>query len=57
MASKETRPVIALAMGDPAGISLELAAKLMADEEARSLANYIVCLLYTSDAADDLLQV
>ena len=42
MASKETRPVLALAMGDPAGISLELAAKLMADDEARSLADYIV---------------
>ena len=42
MASKQARPVLALAMGDPAGISLELAAKLMADDEARSLADYIV---------------
>ncbi len=36
------RPVLALAMGDPAGISLELTAKLLADEEARGLADYIV---------------
>ena len=42
MASNETRPVLALAMGDPAGISLELAAKLLADKEARSFADYIV---------------
>lgn len=36
------RPTIALAMGDPSGISLELAAKLLADDEARSFADYIV---------------
>jgi 4-hydroxythreonine-4-phosphate dehydrogenase len=42
MASNAARPVLALAMGDPAGISLELAAKLLADNEARSFADYIV---------------
>ena len=36
------KPVIALAMGDPSGISLELTAKLLADNEVRSAANYIV---------------
>lgn len=36
------RPTLALAMGDPSGISLELAAKLLADDEARSFADYIV---------------
>ena len=41
MASKQARPVLALAMGDPAGISIELAAKLMADDEARSLAGIL----------------
>lgn len=36
------RPVLALAMGDPAGIGLELAAKLLADPEVRAAADYIV---------------
>ncbi len=40
--SNSTRPTLALAMGDPSGISLELAAKLLADDEARGFANYIV---------------
>ncbi len=40
--SNSARPTLALAMGDPSGISLELAAKLLADEEARSFADYIV---------------
>ena len=35
-------PVIALAMGDPAGIGLELLSKLMADPQVRSVAHYIV---------------
>ena len=40
--STSARPTLALAMGDPSGISLELTAKLLADEEARGFANYIV---------------
>ncbi len=40
--SNSARPTLALAMGDPSGISLELAAKLLADEEARTFADYIV---------------
>lgn len=36
------KPVIALAMGDPAGISPELTAKLLADAECRSAAHLIV---------------
>ncbi len=40
--SANERPVFALAMGDPSGISLELAAKLMVDDEAREFADYIV---------------
>ncbi len=36
------KPVLALAMGDPAGISSELTAKLMADPETRAAANFIV---------------
>ena len=35
-------PTIALAMGDPAGISPELAAKLLADGEIRSAAKFVV---------------
>ena len=35
-------PTIALAMGDPAGISPELTAKLLQDEEVRSSARFIV---------------
>lgn len=40
--SNERRPVIALAMGDPAGISAELTAKLVASDEARAAAHIIV---------------
>ena len=36
------RPVLALAIGDPCGISPELTAKLLADLEARAAADYIV---------------
>lgn len=42
MTQAEEKPVIALAMGDPAGISPELTAKLMADPETRAAAAYIV---------------
>ncbi|MDR1708240.1 MAG: 4-hydroxythreonine-4-phosphate dehydrogenase PdxA, partial [Candidatus Accumulibacter sp.] len=35
-------PIIALAMGDPAGISSELAARLLADEEIRAAARFVV---------------
>jgi 4-hydroxythreonine-4-phosphate dehydrogenase len=42
MTTPPTKPVLALAMGDPAGISPELTAKLMADAETRAAANYIV---------------
>lgn len=38
----QTKPVIALAAGDPSGISLELLAKLLADAETRNAANFIV---------------
>ena len=38
----QQKPVIALAAGDPSGISLELLAKLLADGELRDAANYIV---------------
>ncbi|MEZ5844316.1 MAG: 4-hydroxythreonine-4-phosphate dehydrogenase PdxA [Hyphomicrobiaceae bacterium] len=36
------KPVLALAMGDPAGISFELTARLLADPECRDAATYIV---------------
>ncbi len=36
------RPVLALAMGDPSGISPELTAKLLADPEIRALADFII---------------
>lgn len=36
------KPVLALAMGDPAGISSELAARLLADDEVRRAADIIV---------------
>jgi 4-hydroxythreonine-4-phosphate dehydrogenase len=36
------RPVIALAIGDPAGVGPELAAKVLADPEVRAAANIIV---------------
>jgi len=36
------RPTIAFAMGDPAGISPELAAKLIADDEFRAAANLVI---------------
>jgi 4-hydroxythreonine-4-phosphate dehydrogenase len=36
------KPTVAVAMGDPAGISLELVAKLLSDADVRAAANYIV---------------
>ncbi|MEM9029838.1 MAG: 4-hydroxythreonine-4-phosphate dehydrogenase PdxA, partial [Pseudomonadota bacterium] len=36
------RPVLALAIGDPSGISPELAAKLLADSEIRQMAQFLV---------------
>ena len=41
-ASKSQRPTIALAMGDPAGISPELTAKIVALDEARAAARIVV---------------
>ena len=35
-------PVVALAMGDPSGIGLELVAKLLSDPEVRAAANFVV---------------
>ncbi len=42
--SSETseKPAVAFAMGDPAGISPELAAKLLAADEFRTQANLVV---------------
>src|SRR5512134_1367367 len=40
--TNDRRPVIALAMGDPAGISPELTAKLLASQEAREAARIVV---------------
>jgi 4-hydroxythreonine-4-phosphate dehydrogenase len=37
-----SKPTLALAMGDPSGISLELTAKLLADKEVMAAATYIV---------------
>jgi 4-hydroxythreonine-4-phosphate dehydrogenase len=42
MATNQRRPVLALAMGDPCGISPELTAKVMMDEEVRAAADVIV---------------
>jgi 4-hydroxythreonine-4-phosphate dehydrogenase len=42
MSSEQTRPIVALAMGDPAGISAELTAKLVALAEVRARARLIV---------------
>jgi 4-hydroxythreonine-4-phosphate dehydrogenase len=42
MTAAPTRPTIAFAMGDPAGISAELAAKLLALPEVRSAARIVV---------------
>ena len=42
MSSEQTRPLIALAMGDPAGISPELTAKLAALDEVRAKARLVV---------------
>ncbi|MBL8653170.1 MAG: 4-hydroxythreonine-4-phosphate dehydrogenase, partial [Alphaproteobacteria bacterium] len=39
---KSDKPTIALAIGDPAGIGVELTARLIADPEIRSAANVIV---------------
>jgi 4-hydroxythreonine-4-phosphate dehydrogenase len=40
--SSSTKPTVAFAMGDPAGISPELAAKLIASEEIRSQAHLVI---------------
>ena len=37
-----TKPIVALAMGDPSGISLELTAKILNDKQIRDAAHYIV---------------
>ncbi len=42
MATNASRPVLALAMGDPCGISPELTAKVMMDDEVRAAADLIV---------------
>ena len=42
MTQPDAKPTIALAMGDPAGISPELTAKLLADDEVRAAARFIV---------------
>jgi len=41
-AATRTRPIIALAMGDPAGISPELTAKIVALDEARAAARIVI---------------
>ena len=41
-AAKTNLPIIALAMGDPAGVSPELTAKLLADDEVRAAAKIVV---------------
>ena len=41
-ATATRRPTIALAMGDPAGVSPELTAKLLCLEEVRAAANIVV---------------
>ena len=43
---------IALLLGDPSGIGPELVTRLLS-KEITNKANIIVCLLYTSDAADE----
>src|SRR4051812_41640027 len=40
--NRAAKPVIALAIGDPAGIGPELAAKLVADPEVRAAASLVV---------------
>ena len=42
MSNANTKPTVALAMGDPAGISPELAAKLLALDEVRAAARIVV---------------
>ena len=42
MSATPTSPLIALAMGDPCGVSPELTAKLMADKEVRAACNLVV---------------
>jgi 4-hydroxythreonine-4-phosphate dehydrogenase len=42
MAANQHRPVLALAMGDPCGISPELTAKIMMDAEVRAAADIVV---------------
>jgi 4-hydroxythreonine-4-phosphate dehydrogenase len=41
-AASATRPTIALAMGDPAGVGAELTAKLLSLDEVRAVANIVV---------------
>ena len=40
--SEQAKPIVALAMGDPAGISPELTAKLLALDEVRAAADLVV---------------
>lgn len=42
MSPSQTRPLLALAMGDPCGISAELTAKLLVDPEVRAAADLVV---------------
>lgn len=42
MSANTAKPVLALAMGDPCGVSPELTAKLLADREAMAAAHYVV---------------
>ncbi|NJO23800.1 MAG: hypothetical protein HC868_13830, partial [Sphingomonadales bacterium] len=42
MPASASRPVVALAIGDAAGISAELAAKALADPQIREAAHYVV---------------
>ncbi len=40
--SKGAKPVLALAIGDPAGVGPELAARALADREVRAAADFII---------------
>ena len=42
MPATASRPVVALAIGDAAGVSAELAAKALADPQIRDAAHYVV---------------
>ena len=48
------KPVIAIPIGDPAGVGPEIVAKSIASDEVFQIAVCVICLLYTSDAADDV---